>query len=134
MAHSAYVQLEPKEIADRAEKAYPGGGELVTRAYAFAEKAHDGQMRKSGEKYIVHPLFVASILTDLVMDPPTIAAALLHDTLEDCEGVTPDILREEFGEEVLPAPSPQGPWPRTARSGTSPSTRGARFRQPCCPR
>ncbi len=101
MAHSAYVQLEPKEIADRAEKAYPGGGELVTRAYAFAEKAHEGQKRKSGEKYIVHPLFVASILTDLVMDPPTIAAALLHDTLEDCEGVTPDILREEFGEEVL---------------------------------
>ena len=101
MAHSTYVQLEPNEIVERAEKAYPGGGDLVARAYAFAEKAHEGQLRKSGEKYIVHPLFVASILTDLMMDPPTIAAALLHDTLEDCEGVTPDILREEFGEEVL---------------------------------
>ena len=101
MAHSTYVQLEPNEIVERAEKAYPGGGDLVARAYAFADKAHEGQLRKSGEKYIVHPLFVASILTDLMMDPPTIAAALLHDTLEDCEGVTPDILREEFGEEVL---------------------------------
>ena len=71
MAHSTYVQLEPNEIVERAEKAYPGGGDLVARAYAFAEKAHEGQFRKSGEPYFSHPCLVASILTDLMIDPPT---------------------------------------------------------------
>ncbi len=101
MAYTAYEQLEPAEIISRVEKAYPGEGHLVERAYAFAERAHADQVRKSGEKYITHPLYVASILTDLIMDPPTIAAALLHDTLEDCAEVTADLLKAEFGEEVF---------------------------------
>ena len=59
--------------------------DLVERAYRFAEKAHEGQFRKSGEPYFTHPLTVASILAKLMLDAPTIAAGLLHDTVEDCE-------------------------------------------------
>ena len=59
-----------------------------------------GRIRKSGEPYFSHPCLVASILTDLMIDPPTIAAGLLHDTVEDCEGITLDTIRAEFGDEV----------------------------------
>ena len=76
------------------------GAELVRRAYLFAEDAHKDQKRKSGEPYFIHPCFVASILTELMIDPPTIAAGLLHDTVEDCENITLDTLRKEFGDEV----------------------------------
>ncbi len=74
--------------------------ELVSRAYAFAQRAHEGQLRKSGEPYFIHPLNVASILAKLMLDAPTIAAGLLHDTVEDCESVTQEIIVREFGEEV----------------------------------
>ena len=74
--------------------------DLVKKAYAFAEKAHEGQMRKSGEPYFVHPLTVAGILAKLMLDAPTIAAGLLHDTVEDCEGVTQEVIAREFGQEV----------------------------------
>ena len=74
--------------------------DLVTKAYHFAEKAHEGQMRKSGEPYFTHPLTVASILAKLMLDAPTIAAGLLHDTVEDCEGVTQEVIEKEFGTEV----------------------------------
>ncbi len=74
--------------------------ELVTKAYSFAEKAHEGQLRKSGEPYFIHPLSVASILAKLMLDAPTIAAGLLHDTVEDCEGVTQEVIEKEFGAEV----------------------------------
>jgi len=73
--------------------------ELVERAYEVAEKAHESQVRQSGEPYITHPVAVATILAELGMTPPTLAAALLHDTVED----TPyklDQLTEEFGEEI----------------------------------
>ncbi|MBQ7826057.1 MAG: bifunctional (p)ppGpp synthetase/guanosine-3',5'-bis(diphosphate) 3'-pyrophosphohydrolase, partial [Clostridia bacterium] len=60
---------------------------LVEKAYHFAQKAHEGQMRKSGEPYFFHPLTVAGILARLMLDPPTIAAGLLHDTVKDCEEV-----------------------------------------------
>ena len=73
---------------------------LIERAYAFAEEKHGGQLRLSGEPYFVHPVYVASILTEIGIDAPTIAAGLLHDTVEDCEGVTLDTIRDEFGEEV----------------------------------
>ena len=74
--------------------------DLVKKAYEFAEKAHEGQMRKSGEPYFVHPLTVAGILAKLMLDAPTIAAGLLHDTVEDCEGVTTELIVKEFGQEV----------------------------------
>ena len=72
---------------------------LVERAYATAEYLHRGQTRRSGEAYITHPLAVATILADLGMTAPTLAAALLHDTVEDC-GYALDALREDFGDEI----------------------------------
>lgn len=72
---------------------------LIERAYSAAERAHDGQKRRSGEPYITHPVAVAQILADLGIGPKTIAAALLHDTVEDTE-YTLDLLRADFGDEV----------------------------------
>ncbi len=73
---------------------------LVEKAYRFAEKAHEGQFRKSGEPYFMHPVTVAGILAKLMLDAPTIAAGLLHDTVEDCEEVTLEVITKEFGQEV----------------------------------
>ncbi|AFM42358.1 (p)ppGpp synthetase, RelA/SpoT family [Desulfosporosinus acidiphilus SJ4] len=73
--------------------------EIVDKAYRFAEKAHRNQLRNSGEDYILHPLEVAQILADLEMDEATIAAALLHDVVEDTEYTIADIERE-FGPEI----------------------------------
>lgn len=72
---------------------------LIRRAYEYAKKAHKGQKRKSGEDYIIHPVNVALILTELQMDDATICAALMHDVLEDTE-ITYDQMKEEFGEEI----------------------------------
>jgi GTP pyrophosphokinase len=72
---------------------------IVERAFAAAESAHRGQLRKSGDPYITHPVAVAEILVDFGLDPATIAAALLHDTVEDTT-YTPAKLREDFGDEV----------------------------------
>jgi GTP pyrophosphokinase len=71
----------------------------IQRAYAFAEDAHAGQKRRSGEDFIEHPVAVASILADLRLDTTTLQAALLHDTVEDTD-VTLDDLEEAFGDEV----------------------------------
>jgi GTP pyrophosphokinase len=71
----------------------------VERAYAMAELRHRGQTRRSGEPYITHPLAVANILAELGMTPPTLAAALLHDTVEDTGYALAD-LRADFGDEV----------------------------------
>jgi guanosine-3',5'-bis(diphosphate) 3'-pyrophosphohydrolase len=72
---------------------------LIERAYAAAEKAHAGQKRQSGEPYITHPLAVAQILADLGIGSKTLAAALLHDTVEDTD-YTLDMVRRDFGDEV----------------------------------
>jgi GTP pyrophosphokinase len=72
---------------------------LIARAYAFAEKAHKGQLRKSGEQYFTHPLAAAEILHSWHLDDATIAAGLLHDTVEDT-GVPLETIRKEFGDEV----------------------------------
>ncbi|USQ82019.1 RelA/SpoT family protein [Ornithinimicrobium faecis] len=73
--------------------------ELIERAYRVAERAHEGQVRKSGDAYITHPLAVATILAELGMTPSTIAAALLHDTVEDT-AYSLDQLRTDFGDEI----------------------------------
>jgi len=73
--------------------------ELLRRAYARAEQAHAGQLRDMGAPYIVHPLQVASILTELQSDVPTIIAALLHDVVEDTS-VDLETIQREFGPEV----------------------------------
>ena len=72
---------------------------IIERAYLAAERAHEGQQRKSGEPYITHPVAVAQILADLGIGPKTIAAALLHDTVEDTE-YTLDLVRRDFGDEI----------------------------------
>lgn len=71
----------------------------IQRAYETAEKAHGGQLRVSGEPYIIHPLNVASILVGLGMDTETIVAALLHDVVEDTPVTLEDVSRD-FGQEV----------------------------------
>ena len=72
---------------------------LLERAYATAERLHDGQSRRSGDPYITHPLAVTTILADIGMTEPTLVAALLHDTVEDCD-YTLEELRRDFGDEV----------------------------------
>ncbi|GAA3645312.1 RelA/SpoT family protein [Microbacterium marinilacus] len=72
---------------------------VIERAYAVADEKHRGQKRQSGEPYITHPLAVAQILAELGLGPRAIAAALLHDTVEDT-GYPLDELRAEFGDEV----------------------------------
>ncbi|MCB0976816.1 MAG: HD domain-containing protein, partial [Acidimicrobiales bacterium] len=72
---------------------------LISKAYELAAEAHKGQSRRSGEPYINHPLAVAFIVADLGLDDVTIAAALLHDSVEDT-GVTLEKLSSEFGEDV----------------------------------
>lgn len=80
---SKLTYLEPAQI------------EQIIRAYHFAEQAHEGQMRRSGDPYITHPLAVCKILADMHMDPQSLMAALLHDVIEDT-GVTKDDLAETF--------------------------------------
>ncbi|MET8129273.1 HD domain-containing protein [Streptomyces sp. NPDC005065] len=72
---------------------------VLHKAYILAESSHRGQMRKSGEPYITHPLAVTLILAELGAETTTLTASLLHDTVEDTE-VTLDQVREQFGEEV----------------------------------
>src|SRR5262245_26060322 len=73
--------------------------ELLRRAFEYAEKAHSGQTRRSGEEFIHHPLGVARICAELHLDEQTIAAALLHDVIEDTDADL-DELRSEFGSDV----------------------------------
>ena len=72
---------------------------LVRRAYFYAEQAHDGQRRRSGEAYVTHPLAVASILADMHMDHQSLMAAMLHDVIEDT-GIAKEALHSQFGETV----------------------------------
>jgi len=71
----------------------------VRRAYYYAEQAHEGQMRRSGDRYITHPLAVAHILADLRLDHQSLMAAMLHDVIEDT-GIPKEALAEQFGEDV----------------------------------
>ncbi len=87
-------------VAERVRHANPEADiAVIERAFIRAESAHEGQLRKSGAPYITHPVAVAEILADLGLDPNTIAAALLHDTVEDTE-YSAELLRKEFGDEI----------------------------------
>ena len=92
--------LRFNDIADRALEVDPECDlELLQRAYVFSAKVHEGQERVSGEPYLIHPLEVAGVLLELRLDSVTVAAGLLHDTVED--GVTSlDEIKRLFGEEV----------------------------------
>jgi GTP diphosphokinase / guanosine-3',5'-bis(diphosphate) 3'-diphosphatase len=74
--------------------------DLVKKAYVYSAKVHQGQIRKSGEPYLVHPLEVAGLLADLKLDEASIVAGLLHDTIEDTLA-KPEEIKELFGPEVL---------------------------------
>ncbi|MES2624072.1 MAG: bifunctional GTP diphosphokinase/guanosine-3',5'-bis pyrophosphate 3'-pyrophosphohydrolase [Pseudomonadota bacterium] len=82
-------------------KAYlePAQVNLVRRAYFYAEQAHEGQSRRSGENYVTHPLAVASILFEMHMDHQSLMAAMLHDVIEDT-GLTREAIAGQFGETV----------------------------------
>ena len=71
----------------------------INEAYKFAEKCHSGQLRKTGDPYIIHPVFTAIYLSNMKMDWETISAALLHDVIEDC-GVTFEEIEKLFGRDV----------------------------------
>ena len=73
--------------------------DLLERAFIYGSRAHEGQQRRSGEDFILHPLGVARILGELGADDPTLAAALVHDVVEDT-GATIEEVRSEFGDEV----------------------------------
>ena len=112
-----------------------GDVEVIRRAGAAAIKAHEGQLRRTGEPYVTHPIAVADIAADLGLDETTITAALLHDAVEDT-GITKEWVAKEFGDQVAavvdgvpsstvwssiprksnrPPPSARcsSPWPRT---------------------
>ena len=96
--------LSPEELYDdlitRVKKYHPSDDiSLIEKAYHIAYEAHKDQVRKSGEPYIIHPLYVAIILADLEMDKETIAAGLLHDVVEDTI-MTIDEISEQFGSDV----------------------------------
>ncbi|MDE6606938.1 MAG: HD domain-containing protein, partial [Lachnospiraceae bacterium] len=88
------------ELIERVHQYHPSDEvSLIEKAYKVADAAHKGQVRKSGEPYIIHPLCVAIILAELEMDKETIVAGILHDVLEDTI-MTEDEMREAFGDDV----------------------------------
>lgn len=90
-----------EDVAKRVRSYLPDADvEPIERAALFASEAHEGQMRKSGDPYIVHPFGVARTLAELRLDVPSICAALLHDCIEDTEA-GPEEIREQFGEDVV---------------------------------
>ena len=91
---------EAQDLLDKVSRYLPEDMvALVEQAYIFAENCHEGQIRKSGEPYIAHPLEAAAFLADLNLDGHTICGALLHDVIEDCN-VTFDDIERRFGREV----------------------------------
>ena len=92
------VRLE--DIVERIQSYHPEADvDMLRRAYIFSAKAHQGQTRLSGETYLHHPIEVAAILAGLKLDAATVAAGLLHDTIEDTT-VTPEEIKSLFGDEV----------------------------------
>jgi len=88
------------EILDKITSYNPKADiEEVRRSYIYSAKVHDGQVRRSGAPYLIHPMEVAGILADLKLDTPSIATGLLHDTIEDTEA-TQDEIESLFGQEI----------------------------------
>ncbi len=88
------------DILEKVSRNFPGADlSLIEKAYVFSAKVHQGQVRLSGEPYLIHPLEVTAILADMKMDIATVAAGLLHDTVEDTYATLEEI-NELFGPEV----------------------------------
>ena len=93
-------ELLYKSLIERVRKYHPSADvSMIEKAYHIARDAHKGQTRKSGEQYIIHPLWVGIILAQLEMDKETIVAGILHDVVEDTV-MTDEEIRQEFGDEV----------------------------------
>ncbi|HSD72825.1 MAG TPA: HD domain-containing protein, partial [Thermoanaerobaculia bacterium] len=89
-----------EDILDRVEVYNPQSNhDLLRRAYVFSALEHKGQVRRSGEPYLVHPLNVAAILAEMKADDVSIVVGLLHDVLEDTL-TTKELITQQFGEEV----------------------------------
>jgi len=89
-----------REIEERVQQNFPGvDTSLLQKCYVYSAKVHQGQLRLSGEAYLTHPLAVAEILAKMRLDPVTVAAGLLHDTVEDTLA-SEEELREQFGDEI----------------------------------
>ena len=100
MADFTSPEILYQELITSVKKYHPSADiSLIEKAYTIAKNAHEGQVRKSGEPYIIHPLCVAIILADLELDKETIVAGILHDVVEDTV-MTNEEIRKEFGEEV----------------------------------
>ena len=92
--------LQITDIVDRVQGYHPAADiDLIRRCYEFAAKAHDGQLRRSGDPYVVHPLGVAGLISELKLDVPSICAGLLHDCVEDTSATTAELERL-FGSEI----------------------------------
>jgi len=92
--------MKADELVDKVVAYHPGAdADLIRRAYDFSARVHEGQKRRSGEPYFVHPVEVAAIIADLKLDVASVATGLLHDTVEDTL-TTLDELRSGFGDEI----------------------------------
>ncbi|MEL6187845.1 MAG: RelA/SpoT family protein, partial [Myxococcota bacterium] len=92
--------LRLNEIVDRVQSYHPKADvELIRRAYVYSARAHQGQVRKSGEPYLTHPLEVSGVLADMRLDEHAICAGILHDTVEDTDATTEEI-EKLFGRQV----------------------------------
>src|SRR5581483_11822449 len=94
------MQLRLQDLVNKVQ-GYHAGADLglIQKTYEFAAKAHDGQLRRSGDPYVIHPLGVARIIAELKLDVPSICAGLLHDCVEDTSA-TPEDIGRLFGPEV----------------------------------
>src|SRR3989440_10161724 len=97
--HEQHQELIDELLADVSAYNPDADRELITRAFRFAAHAHEGQQRRSGEDFVLHPWGAAKICAQLRLDDETIAAALLHDVVEDTDTDIGDV-RAEFGDEV----------------------------------
>jgi GTP diphosphokinase / guanosine-3',5'-bis(diphosphate) 3'-diphosphatase len=102
-ANCATIQLQLIRLSDilqRVSSYHPDPDlDIIKKAYVYSAKVHQGQVRKSGEPYLIHPLAVAGLLTELKLDEATVVAGLLHDTVEDTLATIEEI-KELFGDEV----------------------------------
>ncbi|MBZ0117610.1 MAG: bifunctional (p)ppGpp synthetase/guanosine-3',5'-bis(diphosphate) 3'-pyrophosphohydrolase [Sandaracinaceae bacterium] len=88
------------DIVERVRSYHPAADvDLINKAYVYASRKHEGQLRKSGDPYIIHPVSVAGIIAEMRLDPSSVCAALLHDTIEDT-GATEEELTQLFGSEI----------------------------------
>ena len=92
--------LRLNDVIERVQGYHPNADvDLIKKAYVFAAKAHQGQVRKSGDPYLIHPLEVSGLLADMKLDEFAICAGILHDTVEDTEATVEEI-EQLFGRQV----------------------------------